>query len=54
LKRSRRSRCGDRPTNRCHPLDRRELASAVYLEQYPDVEHYLAVADQLGGEALTR
>lgn len=30
-----------------------QLASAVYLEQRPDVEHYLAVMDQLSGEALT-
>jgi Domain of unknown function (DUF5753)/Helix-turn-helix domain len=30
-----------------------QLTSAVYLEQPRDVEHYLAVADQLGGEALT-
>jgi hypothetical protein len=28
-------------------------ASAVYLEQRPDVEHYLEVMDQLSGEALT-
>jgi hypothetical protein len=25
----------------------------VYLDQRPDVEHYLVVADQLSGEALT-
>jgi hypothetical protein len=30
-----------------------QLTSAVYLEQRQDVEHYLAVADQLSGEALT-
>jgi transcriptional regulator with XRE-family HTH domain len=30
-----------------------QLTSAVYLEQRPDVEHYLEVADQLGGAALT-
>ncbi len=30
-----------------------QLTSAVYLEQRPDVEHYLAVMDQLSGEALT-
>ena len=30
-----------------------QLTSAVYLEQRPDVEHYLAVADRLSGEALT-
>jgi transcriptional regulator with XRE-family HTH domain len=30
-----------------------QLTSAVYLEQRPDVEHYLAVVDQLSGEALT-
>jgi transcriptional regulator with XRE-family HTH domain len=29
-----------------------QLTSAVYLEQRPDVEHYLAVVDQLSGEAL--
>jgi len=30
-----------------------QLTSAVYLEQRADVEHYLEVADQLGGAALT-
>jgi transcriptional regulator with XRE-family HTH domain len=30
-----------------------QLTSAVYLEQRSDVEHYLEVADQLGGAALT-
>ena len=30
-----------------------QLTSAVYLEQRPDVEHYLEVMDQLSGEALT-
>jgi Domain of unknown function (DUF5753) len=30
-----------------------QLTSAVYLEQRSDVEHYLEVADQLGGSALT-
>jgi hypothetical protein len=30
-----------------------QLTSAVYLEQRPDVEHYLAVMDQLSGQALT-
>ena len=30
-----------------------QLTSAVYLDQRPDVEHYLEVADQLSGEALT-
>ena len=30
-----------------------QLTSAVYLEQRPDVEHYLEVADQLSGAALT-
>jgi hypothetical protein len=30
-----------------------QLTSAVYLDQRQDVEHYLEVADQLGGEALT-
>jgi hypothetical protein len=25
----------------------------VYLEQRPDVEHYLAVMDRLSGQALT-
>ena len=29
------------------------LTSAVYLDQRADVEHYLEVADQLSGEALT-
>jgi transcriptional regulator with XRE-family HTH domain len=30
-----------------------QLTSAVYLDQRPNVEHYLEVADQLSGEALT-
>jgi hypothetical protein len=30
-----------------------QLTSAIYLDQRPDVEHYLEVADQLSGEALT-
>jgi transcriptional regulator with XRE-family HTH domain len=30
-----------------------QLTSAVYLDQRPDVEHYLVVVDQLSGEALT-
>jgi hypothetical protein len=30
-----------------------QLISAVYLEQRADVEHYLAVMDQLSGQALT-
>jgi transcriptional regulator with XRE-family HTH domain len=30
-----------------------QLTSAVYLDQRTDVEHYLEVADQLSGEALT-
>jgi transcriptional regulator with XRE-family HTH domain len=30
-----------------------QLTSAMYLEQRPDVEHYLEVMDQLSGEALT-
>jgi transcriptional regulator with XRE-family HTH domain len=30
-----------------------QLTSAVYLDQRRDVEHYLEVADQLSGEALT-
>jgi transcriptional regulator with XRE-family HTH domain len=30
-----------------------QLTSAVYLDQRPDVEHYLEVVDQLSGEALT-
>ena len=30
-----------------------QLTSAVYLDQGADVEHYLEVADQLSGEALT-
>jgi len=30
-----------------------QLTSAVYLDQRPDIEHYLEVADQLSGEALT-
>ena len=29
------------------------LTSAVCLDQRPDVEHYLEVAGQLSGEALT-
>jgi transcriptional regulator with XRE-family HTH domain len=29
-----------------------QLTSAVYLEQRPDVEHYLAVVDQLSSDAL--
>jgi len=29
-----------------------QLTSAVYLDQRPDVEHYLEVVDQLSGEAL--
>jgi hypothetical protein len=29
-----------------------QLTSAVYLDQRPDVEHYLEVADQLSDEAL--
>ena len=29
-----------------------QLTGAVYLEQRPDVEHYLAVMDQLSSEAL--
>jgi transcriptional regulator with XRE-family HTH domain len=29
-----------------------QLTSALYLDQRPDVEHYLEVADQLSGEAL--
>jgi transcriptional regulator with XRE-family HTH domain len=29
-----------------------QLTSAIYLEQRPDVEHYLEVMDQLSGEAL--
>jgi hypothetical protein len=29
-----------------------QLTSAVYLDQRPDVEHYLEIADQLSGEAL--
>jgi transcriptional regulator with XRE-family HTH domain len=29
------------------------LTSAMYLEQRPDVEHYLEVMDRLSGEALT-
>jgi transcriptional regulator with XRE-family HTH domain len=30
-----------------------QLTSAVYLDQRPDIEHYLEVVDQLSGEALT-
>ena len=30
-----------------------QLISAVYLDQRPDVEHYLEVVDQLSGQALT-
>ena len=30
-----------------------QLTGAVYLEQRSDVEHYLAVMDQLSSEALT-
>jgi hypothetical protein len=30
-----------------------QLTGAVYLDQRLDVEHYLEVADQLSGEALT-
>jgi hypothetical protein len=30
-----------------------QLTTAVYLDQRTDVEHYLEVADQLSGEALT-
>ncbi len=30
-----------------------QLTGAVYLDQRPDVEHYMEVADQLSGEALT-
>jgi hypothetical protein len=30
-----------------------QLTSAIYLEQRSDVEHYLEVADQLSGQALT-
>jgi hypothetical protein len=30
-----------------------QLTGAVYLDQRPDVEHYLEVADLLSGEALT-
>jgi hypothetical protein len=29
------------------------LTSASYLEQRPDVEHYLGVMDRLSGHALT-
>ena len=29
------------------------LTSGVYLDQCPNVEHYLEVADQLSSEALT-
>jgi transcriptional regulator with XRE-family HTH domain len=29
-----------------------QLTSAIYLEQRPDVEHYLEVMDQLSGDAL--
>jgi transcriptional regulator with XRE-family HTH domain len=31
-----------------------QLTSALYLDQRADVEHYLEVADQLSGEALTQ
>jgi transcriptional regulator with XRE-family HTH domain len=30
-----------------------QLTSAIYLDQRPDVEHYMEVVDQLSGEALT-
>ena len=30
-----------------------QLTGAVYLDQRPDVEHYMEVAEQLSGEALT-
>ena len=30
-----------------------QLTSAIYLEQRPDVEHYLEVMDRLSGKALT-
>ena len=30
-----------------------QLTSAIYLEQRPDVEHYLEVMDRLSGESLT-
>jgi transcriptional regulator with XRE-family HTH domain len=30
-----------------------QLTSALYLDQRPDIEHYLEVVDQLSGEALT-
>ena len=30
-----------------------QLTSALYLDQRPDVEHYLQVVDQLSGQALT-
>jgi hypothetical protein len=30
-----------------------QLTSAIYLDQRPDVEHYLEVMDELSGEALT-
>jgi transcriptional regulator with XRE-family HTH domain len=30
-----------------------QLTSAIYLDQRADIEHYLEVADQLSGEALT-
>jgi len=30
-----------------------QLTSAIYLEQRPDVEHYLGVVDALSGQALT-
>ena len=30
-----------------------QLTSAIYLEQRPDVEHYLEVMDRLSGVALT-
>jgi hypothetical protein len=35
------------------PGRRRRVVRAVYLDQRADVEHYLEVADQLSGEALT-
>ena len=30
-----------------------QLTGAIYLDQRPDVEHYLEVVDELSGEALT-
>jgi hypothetical protein len=30
-----------------------QLTSALYLDQRPDVEHYLEVVDQLSGQAQT-